>query len=177
MKWLDMSRSVPGIQLVLSAASQSQVQIGVDSVFQVDFVLSSPRASFPLYLIPLEMEKCSYKQSSHHPSNSANMCLVDSRCSHPQNGDTGLFFRELHGQHGSPRPPLRTLEGRSEVLFPLCWAEGWQLGGIHCNYLFISKVWPSSISVQIIVFSSARLGIKSPSAPWFWWTEPGMGVG
>ena len=75
---------------------------------------------------------------------------------------------------GLAHPP-RALERMCEVLFPVCWAEGWQLGRINCNYLFISEIWPRSVSVRTVVWSGAQLGIKPPSAPWLQWTGRGGG--
>ena len=145
----------------------------MDNVFRTGFVLISPRASFSLYLILLELETCSWKPLFSPPQHlwKHTPCLFSASSS----AEWGLSCRELHRQPGRPRPPPRALERMWEVLFPVCWAEGWQLGRINCNYLFISEIWPRSVSVQTVVWSGAQLGIKPPSAPWLQWTGRGAG--
>lgn len=146
----------------------------MDNVFRTGFVLISPRASFSLYLILLELETCSWKPLFSPPQHlwKHTPCLFSASSS----AEWGLSCRELHRQPGRPRPTPRALERMWEVLFPVCWAEGWQLGRINCNYLFISEIWPRSVSVQTVVWSSAQLGIKPPSAPWLQWMGRGAGV-
>lgn len=55
----------------------------------------------------------------------------------------------------------------SEVLFPVCRAEGgWQGLLIVINCLFLTFDLGGHYSVQIIVASNAQLDIKHPSTPW-----------
>lgn len=85
-----MSGSVPGRKWVLSAASQSQVQIGLDRVSQISFVLTNPWASYPPGNKEMQLQ-------TDVPATQAPLetCLVYFQSSHPQNGDTGLSSREL----------------------------------------------------------------------------------
>lgn len=151
----------------------NQVQAGTDSIFQIHFVLGSPSSS----LILPETEKCSCTQMFPPPPATLETCalFILSHLSHR------IGTQAFHSESSTG-----SMEGLAHLSAPwknewgavsMCWAEGWQLGRIHCNYLFISEIWPRSVSVQTAVFSGAQLGIQSPSAPWFRWTEPGGGRG
>lgn len=99
------------------------------------------RASFPLYLILLELENAAENHCSHHPSNSGNTCLAYSQPPHLRNGGHGSLVQRAAQTAGKASPnSSRTLERMCEGLFPVRWAEGWQLGRINCNYLFISEI-------------------------------------
>ena len=110
-----MSSSVPGRQGVLSAACQSQVQIGLDKVFQISVVLTSPHTSDSLHATLLDTMKCSCRQMFLPPQILWKRALFMPSLLIRKWG-CGAFIQRAPKATWSPRPPLQTL-GENEQGF------------------------------------------------------------